>query len=105
MSETSGITKPIREALEEAGYFVMRLNSGVAKVAGRRIRLCPKGTADLVIYAPYKLPIWVESKPLKDAHHDKETIQAQADFAFKVEALGHKYVRATKLDDVLEALK
>jgi len=104
VSESSGVTKPIREALERAGYFVMRLNSGVAKMAGRRIKLCPKGTADLLLCVPYKLPIWIETKTPK-GKTNPEQVQAQAEFAYTVEALGHKYVRATKLDDVLEALK
>lgn len=103
MSETSGVTAPIKEALEKAGYFCMRLNSGVAKVAGRRIRLCPKGTADLVIYPPHRLPVWVETKTEKGRTNPEQLI-AQADFAFKVEGLGHKYVRATCLDDVLGLL-
>jgi len=103
VSETSGVTKPIREALEEAGYFVMRLNSGVAKVAGRRIRLCPKGTADLLLCPPHKLPVWIETKTEK-GRTNPEQIKAQADFAYKVEALGHRYVRATSLDDVLGVL-
>ena len=105
MSETGSVTKPIQDALTKAGYFCMRLNSGLVKMGGRRIRLCPKGTADLVIYVPKELPIWVEAKPIKNAHHDKETLEAQAKFRDKVLAHGHQYVRATSLDDVLRVLE
>ena len=103
MSETQSTTRPIQEALEKAGYFCMRLNSGVAKVAGRRIRLCPKGTADLLVCPPYKMPIWCETKTV-GGRTNPEQVKAQADFAYKVESLGHRYIRVTSLDDVLGVL-
>ena len=104
MSETVSVTKPIQEALTEAGYFCMRMNSGVAKVAGRRIRLCPKGTADLVLFPPYLPPVWIETKALQARTKPEQKI-AQQNFAYLVESLGHKYVLAKSLDDVLDALK
>jgi hypothetical protein len=103
MSETSNITRPILEALTKAGYFVLRLNSGVAKMGRYRVKLCPVGTADLVVFPPHALPLWIETKAVKRDHH-RNTREAQAEFAFKVEALGHKYVIARSLDDVLEKL-
>ena len=103
ITETSGVTKPIREALEESGYFVMRLNSGVAKIAGRRIRLCPKGTADLVLYLSERLPIWIETKTAH-GRDKKEQAENQARFREKVESLGHTWIRATCLEDVLRSL-
>jgi len=104
LSETSGVTRPILDALNKAGYFAMRLNSGSARIGKYWVKLCPAGTADIVVYPPYKLPLWVETKTAK-GRTNPEQVQAQAEFAYTVEALGHKYVRATKLDDVLEALK
>ena len=82
----------------------MRLNSGLVKMGGRRIRLCPAGTADLVLYLPNRLPVWIETKTLK-GRTNPEQLAAQGAFRDKVEALNHTYVRATSLDAVLEAIR
>ena len=104
MSETGSITKPIQDALTNAGYFCMRLNSGLIKSGKRFIRLCPAGTADLVLFPPNRLPIWIETKSLK-GRTNPEQLQAQGAFRERVERLSHIYIRATCLDDVLNELK
>ena len=104
MSETSGVTRPILEALTKAGYFAMRLNSGSARIGKYWVKLCPAGTADIVVYPPYRLPLWIETKAAK-GKTNPEQVMAQANFAYMVKALGHRYVRAECLDDVLEMLK
>lgn len=104
MSESKSLTTPIIEAMQKAGYFCMRLNSGLVKLGGRRIRLCPAGTADLVIYLPKSLPVWCETKTAK-GRTNPEQVESQARFREKVESLGHTYIRATSLDDVLLAVR
>lgn len=104
MSETSSITKPILDALEQLGIFALRLNSGVAKKGRYYIKLCPAGTADIVAYPSGKV-LWIETKEERDLKRKGDTATAQEEFRQRVERLGHKYIRATKLEDVLNALK
>jgi len=103
MSETSNLTGPILKALNNAGYFAMRLNSGSAKRGKYWIQLCPRGTADILLCPPHRAPIWIETKS-EDGHTNPEQVMAQANFAYAVESLGHKYVRVTCLDDVLRVI-
>ena len=103
MSETGSITKPIQDALTNAGYFCMRLNSGTAKKGKYYIRLCPAGTADLIAFLPNRV-LWVETKEPRDLNRKGSTATAQGAFRERVEALGHQYVRATCLDDVLRVI-
>lgn len=104
MSETSTVTGPIVKALNQAGYFAMRLNSGSAKRGKFWIQLCPAGTADVLVCAPNRLPIWIETKAAK-GHTNPEQVKAQGDFRDQVVALGHTYLIARSLDDVLEILR
>ena len=104
ISETKSITRPIQEVLTKAGYFCLRLNSGTIRVGKRYIRLCPAGTSDLVIFPNGRLPIWCECKTRK-GKTNPEQLQAQDNFREMVQRLGHKYVRATCLDDVLEGMR
>jgi hypothetical protein len=103
MSEQSEITSPIKTALEKAGYFVLRIQSGVVRVKGGFMHLAPTGTADLLVFDGRK-PLWVEAK-LKGNKTNKKRAADQAEFRDRVLALGHGHVRAESLDDVLEALK
>lgn len=103
MSETTQITAPIVKALTKAGYFAMRLNSGAIKTRGRWISLCPAGTADVMVCPPNRLPIWIETKAEK-GHTNPEQVKAQGAFRDQVEALGHTYIVARSLDDVLSIM-
>jgi hypothetical protein len=102
-SETSSVTKPILEALNRAGYFCMRMNSGMVRMGNRYIRLCPAGTADLMLCLPDRLPVWLECKTAK-GKTNPEQVEAQNSFRLRVEALGHIYLRVDSLDDVLRAI-
>lgn len=104
LSESTQITSPIVAALNKAGYFAMRLNSGRVRVRGGFMTLCPVGTADILLCLPDRLPIWVETKAVKKDYH-KEQQEAQGAFRARVEALGHTFVVARSLDDVLEVLR
>lgn len=103
MSETSSLTGPIVKALEKAGYFCMRLNSGSAKRGNRYIQLCPAGTADILLCLPGRMPCWIETKTEK-GRTNPEQVRNQAKFRDDVERLGHTYIRAVSLDDVLAAI-
>lgn len=103
MSETANVTRPIQSALEKAGYMCLRLNSGTAQKGKYFIKLCPKGTADLLLCLPGQLPIWLETKTA-DGHTNKAQVEAQAAFKAKVENLGHQYHKVHTLDDVLGIL-
>ncbi|MGH9604291.1 MAG: hypothetical protein ACRD3N_01205 [Terracidiphilus sp.] len=104
MSECSQLTTPIVEALTDAGYFAMRLNSGKVKVRGGWLSLCPCGTADILVCPPMRPPLWVETKAVKRDYH-REQVEAQDAFRERVTRLGHGYVTARDLADVLRALE
>jgi len=104
MSETSKLTGPIVKALEQAGYFALRLNSGSAKRGKYWLKLCPEGTADILCCPRDSMPLWIETKDVKKDFH-KKTAEAQENFRNTVESLGHKYIVARSLDDVLNALR
>lgn len=103
MSETSELTGPILKAMKQAGYLAIRMQSGRVKVRGGWMNLAPPGTADIVIFRPYKEPVWAETKTAK-GRTNPEQIKAQGEFRDRVAALGHIYVKAMCLDDVLAVL-
>jgi len=104
MSETSSLTGPIVEAFSKMGIFAMRLNSGTAKRGRYYIKLCPPGTADVLAF-PFGWVMWVETKDTRDLKRKGSTADAQDAFGATVRGLGHVYVRATCLDDVLRVLQ
>ncbi len=104
MSETSAVTGPIIAALKDAGYFVLRLNSGRVRQGKYWIQLCPEGTADILLCPRDRPCYWIETK-VKGGWTKPERRQKQDEFRRSVEGLGHVYVRAESLDDVLTALR
>jgi hypothetical protein len=101
MSTPEGILKAeVNDFLKKSGREWMRLNSGVIKSGRRFIHLCPAGTADIVVYCPD--PRWIE---LKQGKTNREQKEAQEAFRTRMEAIGHKYLRATCLDEVIEFVK
>ena len=104
MSETSNLTGPVLEEFNKRGIFAMRLNSGTAKRGRYYIKLCPPGTADVLAF-PSSRVMWVETKDTRDLKRKGSTADAQDAFRATVESLGHIYIRASRLEDVLEALK
>lgn len=104
MSECREVAKPILDALTGAGYFAMRLNSGRVRVRGGWLSLCPKGTADILVCPPMRPPVWVETKAVPRDYH-REQVEAQDAFRERVTGLGHRYVKALSLEDMLNALE
>lgn len=103
MSETSTVTGPIVKALNQAGYFAMRLNSGEIRLPRRTIKMCPPGTADILICLHGRLPVWIETKDAA-GKTNKEQKESQGVFRDKVERLGHTYAICHDLDAVLRVI-
>jgi hypothetical protein len=111
MSENRDLTRPLIDALNKTGGLAMRMNSGKVRVKGGFMQLHEKGTADILFFprprwtldfAIERCPVWIETK---SGHSNKEQIENQAAFREKVEALGHRYIRATTIDEGLAALQ
>ena len=103
MSETRNITTPIIKALEQMGWLVFRMNSGKLRVRGGYVHMAKKGTADILCFGDDGIAVWIETKDPAGATA-KEQRDAQSEFKGEVMALGHKYICATCLDDVLAFL-
>jgi len=113
MSETSEITRPLIEALNETGGMALRMNSGKVKVARGFVQLHEEGTADILFFhklsatgIPFTSNIcWIETKHPR-GHTHKDRAEKQAEFRAKVEALGHRYIRVESvrqgLDEALQ---
>ena len=103
MSETSQVTKPIVDALNQMGHFAMRLNAGKVRIGRRYLQLLPAGTADILCFTRQGTVLWLETKKAGN-RTNREQIEAQGAFKSKVEAFGHTYARVESLDDALTAL-
>ena len=103
MSETKDVVVPIKNAIKKAGWKVFRMNSGKVKVRGGWVQLCDEGTADLLGFKWNRPPLWVEAKKRGNTTR-KSRQEAQGRFGEDMMALGHTYVVATSLDDVLGVL-
>lgn len=75
MNETH-LSKSIRDALACAGFWCMRVQSGMARVRGGMMRLAEPGTPDILVLAP--VYGWLEVKregakfkPTQKPWHDK----------------------------------
>ena len=109
MSETSEITRPLIDALNVTGGMAMRMNSGTLRLPGRTIKMHDKGTADILFFPRNchvriaglpGTPVWIETKIGKNGQEPK-----QREFQLKVEALGHRYILASSVEQGLnEAL-
>jgi hypothetical protein len=114
MGETQELTGPLIKDLNQTGGWAERMNSGIAKRGRYFIHLHGEGTADILFF-PRALcwsgrgslkpaqPIWIETKQPK-GHTNKAQVDAQAAFKDKVEALGHRYLRVTSIQECMEAL-
>ena len=95
MSENA-IQKQVQDFLKASGLFYMRLQSGMVKVRGAWMHLCPTGTADLVVYPSRGFQVgWIEMKQLKGKQRE-----SQVEFQAKAEAAGHPYLVARSVEDV-----
>jgi hypothetical protein len=79
------IQNAIINTAQSYGFYPIRLNSGVAKVDKRTIRLCPAGTPDLMIVLPAGRVLFVEvKKDKKEKLRDTQIILHD-----KLRSLGH----------------
>ncbi len=88
MAGETKISKEIRDALTDAGYWSIRINSGTVRVAGGFMHLAPKGTPDILVLNPYG---WLEIKTDKGV-----TSEAQIKFRERCarEGIRHAEVRS-----------
>lgn len=100
MSETSDLTGPLLKMYEQAGALAFRMQSGKIPLAGRWVHLCKEGTADILVFPRGGGVCWVETKDPKGTTH-KSRREAQQAFRERVEALGHRYIKATTIDEGL----
>lgn len=105
----SNILKLIELEVSKQNCFTLRLNSGIFYQGNflngtltnlRYIRGCPDGTSDLLIIAPKGKVIFCETKTATGKQRD-----SQKQFQATVEKLGHIYILARTVNDVLEVLK
>lgn len=94
--------KAISDGLKQLGWKVLRLNSGIVKVRGGMMHLCPAGTPDILAFDRNGTLLWIECKA---AFAKKRTDQPeQAEFAGWAHEVKHRYVLARSLDDVLAVI-
>jgi hypothetical protein len=104
MSETKTLTGPLLKMYEQAGALAFRMQSGQIPIGKRWIHLCKEGTADILLFPRSGGIVWVETKDPEGKTH-KARKMAQEAFRDRVEALGHRYLRVTTIDDGLIALQ
>lgn len=80
--------------LEKAGYFWLRIQSGKVRVKRGFMQLCPKGTADIVVFHKGKT-FWIEMKTATGKQRPE-----QVTFQAKALTAGHGYLLARTLDEV-----
>lgn len=102
MTPEGALKSEVNEFLKLSGRFFLRLNSGIIKAGARFIHLCPEGTPDYIIFCPD--PRWIELKAA-GCTTKKDRARKQQEFADKVEAMGHRHLKATTLDEVMEFVK
>ena len=107
MSETSEITRPLIDALNQTGGMALRMNCGTIRLPGRTIKLHDKGTADILFFPRLNnlngvvKVIWLENKVGKYGQNADQRL-----FQLNVEAQGHRYILATSVQQGLdEALR
>jgi len=99
MTPETKVKGEVQEFLTKSGIFFMRLQSGKVKVRGAWMYLCPRGTADIIVFLGQRVA-WIEMKQASG-----ELRASQVEFQAKVEAAGHPYLVARSVDDVQQWLK
>lgn len=99
MTPETKVKGEVQDLLTSLGIFYMRLQSGMVKVRGAWMHLCPTGTADLILFLGERVA-WIEMKQLKGVQR-----KSQVEFQAKVEAAGHPYLVARSVEDVANWLK
>lgn len=95
MSETR-LSKEIRDALTDAGFWAMRINSGTVRVAGGFMHLAPKGTPDVLVLHPYG---WLEVKT-----DVGESSEAQRKFRERAAKTGVRHAEVRSVEDALRTV-
>jgi hypothetical protein len=95
LSTSEAVVKAaVQTWLEKAGFFWLRIQSGKVRVKRGFMQLCPKGTADIVVFHEGKT-FWIEMKTAEGKQRPE-----QKEFQEKAIAAGHGYLLARTLDDV-----
>lgn len=106
MKRENDIQAEVIAALRKMGKFVLRLNSGKARVKGGFIQLCPTGTPDIqviehidtkTISLSYSRVTWLEIKRPRE----KQTPE-QVEFEMTALQRGERYFICYSLSDALE---
>jgi hypothetical protein len=92
----------VSDFLKASGLFYRRMQSGIVRVKGGFLHLCPEGTADFLVCCPD--PRWIELKA-PGQKTKKEREQKQQEFAEMVLSMGHKHIKASTLDEVIAFVK
>lgn len=100
MTPEGEVKSAVMDYLNKSGRFYLRLNSGRVKWGSRYIYLCPAGTADVLTFDSAGRCMWIELKQLKGEQREK-----QVEFQQKVTAIGHSYVVARSVEDVVKAFR
>ena len=103
MSEQTSLTGPLKKMYEQAGAMCFRMQSGKIPIGKRWIHLCDEGTADLLVFPRIGPVTWVETKDPNGSTPKARREQQQA-FRERVEAIGHRYLRVTTIDEGMQAL-
>lgn len=102
MTPETTAKKEIADGLRKLGWKVLRLNSGTAKRGKFVIHLCPAGTPDILAFDRDGVLLWIECKaPFAKKRSDQPE---QVEFAGWASSMGHRYVLARSLQDVLDYL-
>ena len=88
------------QTLKVMGIFFLRLNSGVVRVRGGMMHLCPTGTADVLVLNKSGSPTWLELKQLKGDQRVR-----QKEFQTMDQGMGHAYHIIRSMDDLLPLIE
>lgn len=102
------LTKAIVDALNKAGFWAIRINSGRVRTASGWVQLAPRGTPDVLVIHPrahleIKLPGLTASQ--KRRQSNPETIAAQAAWRERADRLGVRHAVVTSVAEALRVVK
>lgn len=100
MTPEGRVKAEVLDYLKKTGRFYMRMQSGKVKVMGGWMYLCPAGTADVLTFDSSGRCVWIELKQLKGEQREK-----QVEFQQKVVGIGHTYIVARSVEDVINGFK
>jgi hypothetical protein len=100
----AALTTAILAALERAGHWAIRINSGRLRTASGWVQLAPRGTPDICVIHPrgwieVKLPGLTTSQQRRQSN--PETIAAQAAWRARADRLGVRHAVVTSVVETL----